>query len=87
MAENKPIKKIRTGIVISNKMNKTVVIEVMRVYRHPLYGKIIRSKKKYMAHDEKGRCKVGDLIKIIETRPISKMKRWVVKEILKEKVE
>lgn len=77
-------KKIRTGIVVSDKMNKTVVVTVERVFRHPLYGKIIKRKKKYMVHDEKNQCKIGDSVKIIETKPISKFKRWHMIEIIKK---
>lgn len=81
--QKKPIRKVRTGVVISSKMDKTVVVNVTRVFRHKLYKKIIRSRKKYMAHDEKNKCKIGDMVRIIEAKPISKMKRWVVTEILK----
>lgn len=71
-----------TGFVISDKMDKTVIVEITRSYRHQLYGKVVHSRKKYMAHDEKG-CQLGDLVQIIESRPISKHKRWVVEEIVR----
>ncbi|MGW8144218.1 MAG: 30S ribosomal protein S17 [Anaerolineales bacterium] len=70
-----------TGIVTSNKMDKTVMVVISRTYRHPLYKKVVHSKKKVMAHDELG-SEVGDRVKIVESRPISKRKRWVVEEIL-----
>lgn len=71
-----------TGFVTSNKMQKTVVVEIRRSYRHPLYLKVVHSRKKVMAHDELG-CEVGDLVQIVESRPISKRKRWVVEKILR----
>jgi small subunit ribosomal protein S17 len=73
------------GIVTSNKMQKTVVVEVSSTYRHPLYKKVVHSRKKVMAHDELG-CEIGDRVKIVESRPISKHKRWVVEEIIRREV-
>jgi small subunit ribosomal protein S17 len=70
------------GRVVSDKMEKTVVVKVDRLKRHPLYKKVIRRSKKYMAHDEGNRCRVGDLVRIVESRPLSRHKRWVVEEIL-----
>jgi len=70
------------GRVVSYKMDKTVVVRVERTKRHPLYGKVITVSKKFMAHDPKNECRVGDLVRIIESRPISRRKRWVVVEIL-----
>ena len=70
------------GIVGSNKMNKSAVVEVQRTKRHPLYGKVIRFKKRYMVHDEETLCKPGDRVRIVETRPLSRRKRWAVEEIL-----
>lgn len=67
-----------TGTVISNKMDKTVVVAVTTTKRHPLYGKVIRVVKKYKAHDENNQYQVGDLVTIIESRPISRQKRWAV---------
>ncbi|MEN8171760.1 MAG: 30S ribosomal protein S17 [Chloroflexota bacterium] len=69
------------GIVVSNKMQKTVSVEVTRTTRHRLYNKVISSTNRFMAHDELG-CKIGDEVRIVESRPISKRKRWVVEEIL-----
>jgi small subunit ribosomal protein S17 len=70
-----------TGVVSSNKMDKSVMVVITRTYRHPLYKKVVHSKKKIMAHDELG-SEVGDEVQIVESRPISKRKRWVVEEIL-----
>ncbi len=75
-------RKTRVGIVVSDKMEKTVVVSVLRITRHPLYGKIMRRSKKYKAHDETNQCRVGDKVEIAETRPLSKDKRWRVKEVL-----
>ena len=73
--------KTREGIVVSDKMAKTVVVEVERVFRHPLYQKVMRVTKKYKAHDEVNECKIGDKVVIMETRPLSKDKCWrVVKQ-------
>jgi small subunit ribosomal protein S17 len=76
-------RKSREGRVVSNQMAKTVVVSVETVERHPLYGKIMRRSKKYKVHDEENRCVVGDLVRIRETRPLSKDKCWVVEEILR----
>ena len=72
------------GTVVSDKMDKTVVVMVERLVQHPLYGKYIKRRKKYMAHDEKNECRIGDKVLIVETRPLSKRKRWVVKQILEK---
>lgn len=71
-------KRILQGAVVSDKGNKTVIVKVERKIKHPLYNKIIRRSKKYAAHDEHNAVKVGDTIKIVETKPISKTKRWAV---------
>ncbi len=76
--------KVRSGRVISDKMEKTRVVAVERVTRHPLYGKIIRRTKKYKIHDEENESRVGDIVKIMETRPISKDKRWRLVEITRK---
>ena len=75
-------KTTKVGTVVGKKMKKTVTIRVERQVRHPLYKKIIRSQKTFLAHDEYEKCKVGDVVRIIETRPISKLKRWRVVEIV-----
>ena len=73
-------KRILKGKVVSNKGNKTIVVEVKRKFRHPFYGKVISRSKKYNAHDENNKFKQGDDVKIIESRPISKLKTWQVVE-------
>jgi len=75
-------RKVKTGVVVSTKAAKTAVVKVERTYRHPLYGKVVRSTKKYHAHDEQANTlKEGDIVTIIESRPMSKLKRWrVVRE-------
>jgi len=77
-------RKIRTGTVVSNKMDKTVVVSVESIGRHPLYGRTVRTSKKYKAHDEENICNVGDRVKIMETRPLSKDKRWRVVEVVRK---
>jgi small subunit ribosomal protein S17 len=78
-------RKILVGRVTSDKMDKTIVVQVERMKRHSLYGKVVRLHKKYKAHDEQNSAKIGDLVKIIESRPISKEKRWALVEILESK--
>jgi len=73
------------GVVTSNKMDKTVIVEISRTYRHDLYKKVVQSRKQVMAHDELG-CEVGDRVQIVESQPISRHKRWVVEEILRREV-
>lgn len=80
--KNKRIKKTIEGIVISNKMNKTVVVRIERFSRHPIYGKIIKKRGKAYAHDEENKCKIGDKVLLIQTRPLSKLKRWRVLRVL-----
>jgi small subunit ribosomal protein S17 len=75
-------KTTKTGVVIGKKMRKTVTVLVKRQLRHPVYKKIIRRRKTFLAHDEYEKCKVGDVVRIVETRPISRRKRWRVTEIL-----
>ncbi|MGC9108998.1 MAG: 30S ribosomal protein S17 [Caldimicrobium sp.] len=70
------------GTVVSDKMDKTVVVMVETLVKHPLYGKYIKRRKKFMAHDENNECKIGDKVLIEETRPLSKRKRWRVKQII-----
>jgi small subunit ribosomal protein S17 len=75
-------RKTRVGTVVSDKMNKTVVVRVERRYAHPLYGKQVTRSKKYHAHDENNEYQVGDVVRIVETRPLSKLKRWRVAEVI-----
>ncbi len=73
----------RQGVVVSDKMQKTIVVEVTRLISHPVYGKVIKRKSKAVAHDEKETAKTGDTVRIIETRPLSKTKRWKLVEVVK----
>lgn len=75
-------RRVLVGRVLSNRMHKTVVVEVERTQRHPLYGKVITMRKKYKAHDAENACQIGDLVRMVESRPLSREKRWVVTEIL-----
>ena len=76
------VRKERTGVVVSNKMTKTIVVLVSRRIRHEEYGKEITDSKKYYAHDEKNEAKIGDKVRIVETRPLSRLKRWRLLEIV-----
>ncbi len=80
------LRKIRIGVVSSNKMDKTVTVAVERKVKHPMYGKFLKKTTKFHAHDEKNECSIGDLVKIMETRPLSKTKRWRLVEVV-EKVK
>lgn len=82
--KRQPHRKEVVGEVISNKMQKTIVVEVTRKKAHPFYGRVINIRKKYYAHDEKNEAHVGDFVRLIETRPLSKLKRWELKEILRK---
>jgi len=73
------------GVVTSNKMTKTVVVEIMRVFRHPLYRKVVHSSKRVKAHDDIG-CQIGDEVQIVESRPLSRDKRWVVESVVKREI-
>lgn len=75
-------RKSRIGRVVSNKMDKTAVVAVDRLIRHPLYGKYIRRTTKLMAHDEENTCQIGDVVRVMETRPLSKRKRWRLVEVV-----
>ena len=81
-AVNRASRKTRTGIVVSDKMEKTVVVSIERRVQHPVYGKMVRRTKRLKAHDEKNDAKTGDTVRIMETRPMSKDKRWRVVEIV-----
>ena len=78
------LRKIRTGVVSSNKMDKTVTVAVERKVKHPIYGKFVKKTTKFHAHDEKNECSIGDVVKIMETRPLSKTKRWRMVEIVEK---
>jgi len=76
------LRKVRIGKVVSDKMDKTIVVAVERLVRHPLYGKTVKRTTKFKAHDEHNEAKIGDIVKIMETRPLSKEKRWRLVEII-----
>ena len=80
--EERNLRKTRTGKVVSNKMQKTIVVAVEDHVRHPLYGKIVKRTYKLKAHDENNDCNIGDTVKVMETRPVSKDKRWRLVEII-----
>jgi len=77
-------KKQRIGLVTSTKMDKSITVSIERKLRHPIYGKFVKKSKKLMAHDEKNECSEGDLVKIVESRPLSKRKRWNLVEIIEK---
>ncbi|MCX6225259.1 MAG: 30S ribosomal protein S17 [Bacteroidia bacterium] len=82
MEANRNLRKERTGAVVSNKMEKTIIVAVKRKVKHPIYGKFVNKTTKFVAHDEENTCKEGDLVRIMETRPLSKRKNWRLVEIL-----
>ena len=84
MAGTEARKRSLTGTVVSDKAKNTVVVSVERLTEHPFYGKYVKRRMKYMAHDEKGQCKAGDKVLIEESRPLSKLKRWRVKDVLEK---
>ena len=84
MSEVRGMRKTRVGVVVSDKMDKTITIAVKYRVRHPLYGKIMNRTTKIKAHDENNECKVGDTVKVMETRPLSKDKRWRLVEIMEK---
>ena len=84
MTEERTLSKTRVGIVVSSKMDKTVVIAIEDNVKHPVYGKIVKHTLKIHAHDEKNECGVGDRVEVMETRPLSKTKRWRVTEIIEK---
>jgi small subunit ribosomal protein S17 len=86
-AETRGRKLEKIGRVISDKMDKTIVVEVERLVMDPLYGKYLKRRSRFMAHDEKNACKVGDRVRIEESRPLSRRKRWALKDILERAAE
>jgi small subunit ribosomal protein S17 len=83
-AEERNLRKIRTGVVTSNKMAKTITVAVERRVKHPIYGKFVKKTTKFHAHDEKDECTIGDVVKIMESRPLSKTKRWRLVEVVEK---
>ena len=84
--EERNLRKVMTGTVVSNKMDKTIVVAVETSVKHPIYGKIVKRTYKLKAHDEENQCQIGDKVKVMETRPLSKDKRWRVVEIVEKAV-
>ena len=84
MEEARGYRKTRTGIVVSDKMDKTIVVAIKTKVRHPLYGKMVNRTRKFKVHDENNECGIGDTVKIMETRPLSKDKRWRLVEIVEK---
>ena len=84
MTEERTLRKVRVGMVVSDKMDKTVVVAIEDNVKHPVYGKIIKRTLKVHVHDEKNECGVGDRVRIMETRPLSKTKRWRIVEIIEK---
>ena len=84
--EEKNLRKVMTGTVVSDKMDKTVVVAVETSVKHPIYGKIVKKTYKLKAHDEENQCQIGDRVKVMETRPLSKDKRWRFVEIVEKAV-
>jgi small subunit ribosomal protein S17 len=82
--EERNLRKTRTGVVSSNKMNKSITVVIERRVKHPIYGKFVKKTTKFHAHDEKNECTVGDIVKIMESRPLSKTKRWRLVEIVEK---
>ena len=95
MADTKPVetrpaignKNEKVGSVVSNKMEKTIVVEVTRRVQHPVYKRVVQKRKKFYAHDEKREANIGDVVRIIECRPLSKLKRWQLGEIIRKAVQ
>jgi small subunit ribosomal protein S17 len=82
--ETRNLRKERTGVVFSNKMDKSITVAVKWKEKHPIYGKFVNKTKKYHAHDEKNECNIGDRVRVMETRPLSKDKRWRLVEIIEK---
>ena len=82
--DERNLRKTRTGVVTSNKMAKTITVAVERRVKHPIYGKFVKKTTKFHAHDEKDECTIGDMVRIMETRPLSKTKRWRLVEVLEK---
>jgi small subunit ribosomal protein S17 len=86
LQETRNLRKTRIGIVTSNKMDKTITVAVERKVKHPIYGKFVKKTTSFHAHDDKNECSIGDTVRIMETRPLSKTKRWRLAEVI-EKVK
>jgi len=84
IAINRNLRKVRVGKVVSDKMDKSIVVSVERRVKHPIYGKFVKKTSRFMAHDEENKCGMGDTVRIMETRPLSKRKRWRLVEIIEK---
>ena len=84
MSEQRGLRKTRQGVVVSDKMDKTIVVAITTRVRHPLYGKIVKRTTKFKAHDEENACGIGDTVRVMETRPLSRDKRWRLVEIVEK---
>ena len=84
MTSSRGLRKVRTGVVVSDKMDKTISVKIERYVKHLVYKKYYRSSKKYLAHDSENSCRIGDKVTIMETRPLSKRKRWRLLEIVEK---
>ena len=82
MTEDRNRRKLRVGVVVSDRMQKTVVVSIERLVKHPVYGRYVRRRTKFKVHDEQNTCKIGDVIRFMETRPMSKDKRWRFVEVV-----
>ena len=82
--QGRNLRKTRVGLVVSNKMDKTIAVSIERRLQHPIYGKFVKRNKKFIAHDENNECSIGDTVRIMETRPLSRRKRWRLVEILEK---
>lgn len=82
--DGRKLRKQRTGLVVSNKMDKTIAVSIERRIQHPIYGKFVKKNKKFIAHDENNECSIGDTVRIMETRPLSRRKRWRLVEIVEK---
>jgi small subunit ribosomal protein S17 len=80
--EKRNLRKERIGLVVSNKMDKSIVVQIQRQFKHEIYGKFVKKTNKFVAHDEKNECNIGDKVRIMETRPLSKLKNWRLVEII-----
>lgn len=86
MEGKKGLRRVLVGTVTSDKMDKTVVVTVVRRFRHPIYGKFVQRRKKYMVHDSQNQCRIGDKVAIEESRPLSKKKKWIIQRIVERAV-
>ncbi len=84
IAINRNLRKVRVGKVVSDKMDKSIVVSVERRVKHPIYGKYVKKTSRFMAHDEENTCGIGDTVRIMETRPLSKRKRWRLVEVIEK---